>query len=151
MASVFWTLEDGRGFSRRWSWMADMLKHITEELETIEGAEEFYKYLVYFVIDEENGDEYNGHGGFIRANENIMFDFDLRTFTPENRGYFWQASQNALRNLLVLEDKKYEGDIFLLTELLDMHKRIKKGEAPEELNHYNIIQPEPNEKRGPGW
>ncbi|MFK8037487.1 MAG: hypothetical protein AB8B74_04305 [Crocinitomicaceae bacterium] len=151
MASAFWTLEDGRGFSRRWAWMADILKHITKELECIEGAKEFYKYLSYFVIDEENGDEYNGHGGFIRGNENIMFDFDLRTFTPANRAYFWKASQNALRKLLLSQDKKYEGDIFLLTVLLDMHKRIKKGEAPEELNHYNTTIPESNEKHGPGW
>lgn len=39
--------------------MADMLKHITIELATIKGAEEFHNYLSYFVIDEANGDEYN--------------------------------------------------------------------------------------------
>ena len=45
MASAFWTLEDGRGFARRWSWMAELLELITNELKTIHGAEEFYEYL----------------------------------------------------------------------------------------------------------
>ncbi len=33
MASAFWTLEDGRGFARRWTGMAYMLELITNELK----------------------------------------------------------------------------------------------------------------------
>ncbi|MGG9960739.1 hypothetical protein [Ferruginibacter sp. SUN106] len=100
---------------------------------------------------EENGDIYNGFGGFIRGDENIMFNFDLRTFAPQNRDYFWKASQKALIKLKLQEGDQYEGIIFLLTMLLDMHKRIKKGEDPMALNDMRIIEPEPNEKIGPGW
>ncbi|OAD43838.1 hypothetical protein [Polaribacter atrinae] len=151
MASAFWTLEDGRGFARRWSGMAYMLELITNELKHIAGAEDFYNYLEWFVIREEKGDEYNGFGGFIRNDENIMFDIDLRTFTPANRAYFWGATQKALIKLIKQKDEKNEGIIFLLTTLLDMHKRIKKGEDPMELNHMNNIESEPTEKLGPGW
>ena len=151
MASAFWTLEDGRSFARRWSWMAYMLKLITEELKKIDGAEEFYEYLEKFVFREENGDEYNGYGGFYRNDENIMFNFDLRTFTPNNRNYFWEASQKTLTKLILENDDKNEGIIFLFTTLLDMHKKIKRRENPMELNHLNIIEPETNEKTGPGW
>lgn len=80
-----------------------------------------------------------------------MFDFDLRTFTSENRAYFWQACQSALSKLIVAGAKKYEGDIFLLTILLDMRKRIEKGEESSKLNHYSAVLPNPNEKLGPGW
>lgn len=151
MASAFWTLEDGRGFARRWTAMAYMLELITDELLSINGAKEFHDYLEKFVYRKENGDEYNGYGGFIRENENIMFNFDLRSFAPINREYFWEAAQKALSKLIVQDDDKNEGIIFLLTTLLDMHKRIKKGEDPMELNHMRIIEPEPNEKLGPGW
>ncbi len=151
MASAFWTLEDGRGFSRRWSWMAYMLELITNELKKIKGAEDFYDYLEQFVFREEKGDEYNGYGGFFRNNENIMFNFDLRSFALTNRNYFWEASQKALVKLKLENDDKNEGIIFLFITLLDMHKRIKRGENPMELNHMNIIKPEPNEKLGPGW
>jgi len=151
MASAFWTLEDGRGFSRRWSWMASMLKLIHIELKNIDGAEEFSKYLENFIYNEEIGDEYNGYGGFFRKDESIMFNFDLRTFTLLNRNYFWVATQKALTNLIVQNDKRNEGNIFLLTTLLDMHKRIEKKEAPEDLNHYSRIIPATNEKNGPGW
>ena len=77
MASAFWTLEDGRGLARRWSGMAYLLDLITRELKEIEGAEAFYEYLEPFVYREENGDEYNGYGGFIMGEEDIMFNFDL--------------------------------------------------------------------------
>src|SRR5690349_15675637 len=130
MASAFWTLEDGRGFARRWTGMAYMLKLITDELKTIQGAEEFFNYLEKFVFRDENGDEYNGFGGFIRGNENIMFNFDLRSFAPQNRDYFWQAAQKALTKLKIQHDSRNEGPEFLLSTLLDMHKRIKKGENP---------------------
>jgi len=131
MASAFWTLEDGRGFARRWSGMAFMLELITDELKEINGADEFYKYLEWFVIREDQGDEYNGYGGF--------------------RAYFWEATQKALINLEKQNDEKNDGIIFLLTSLLDMHKRIENGENPKELNHMNSIEPEPNQKLGPGW
>lgn len=151
MASAFWTLEDGRGFARRWSWMACMLEHITDELKEIEGAENFYEYLEKFVYKEKKGDEYNGFGGFIRENENIMFNIDLRTFAPQNRDYFWQAAQNSLTKLHIQKDNHDEELTLLLTTLLDMHKRIKKGEDPMELNHMNIVEPETKEQFGPGW
>jgi hypothetical protein len=151
MASAFWTLEDGRGFSRRWSWMAHMLKLITNELKTIPEAKDFYLYLDYFIYKEENGDEPNGYGGFIRNDESIMFNFDIRSFAPTNRDHFWKATQKALTRLKLQENKKNESDIFLLTTLLDMHKRIERNENPLELNHYAIIMPNPNEMLGPGW
>lgn len=151
MASAFWTLEDGRALARRWAGMAYMLELITTELKEIKGAEDFYEYLDTFVYREENGDEYNGYGGFIRNDEDIMFNFDLRTFSPKNRDLFWQATQNALSKIKIQNDKQNEGIEFLLTTLLDMHKRIKKGEDPMLLNDMKIIEPEPTEKVGPGW
>ncbi|MGC4099972.1 hypothetical protein [Ferruginibacter sp.] len=151
MASAFWTLEDGRGFARRWAGMAYMLELITNELKEINGAQTFYEYLERFVYREEIGDEYNGYGGFIRKEENIMFNFDLRSFSPDNRAYFWQAAQHALTKLRIEDDNKKEGIELLLTTLLDMHKRIKKGEDPMLLNDMRVIEPEPIEKLGPGW
>lgn len=151
MASAFWTLEDGRGLARQWSGMAYMLELISCELKDINGAEEFYTYLEKFVYREENGDEYNGYGGFIRKDENIMFNFDLRTFAPKNREYFWQATQKALTKIKTQNDKKNEDIDLLLTTLTDMHKRIMKGEDPMLLNDMRIIEPEPAEKLGPGW
>jgi hypothetical protein len=151
MASAFWTLEDGRAFARRWTWMARMLELITTELKEINGAEDFYEYLHNFVYREENGDEYNGYGGFIRKDENIMFNFDLRSFAPKNRDLFWQATQNALSKIKIQNDKQNEGIELLLTTLLDMHMRIKMGEDPMLLNDMRIIEPEPTEKVGPGW
>lgn len=151
MASAFWRLEDGRVFARRWSRMAYMLELITDELERINGAEDFYEYLIKFVFNEEEGDEYNGYGGFIRNNEDILFNFDLRTFAPQNRNYFWQSAQKALTHLIKQSLPENETYICLMTELLDMHKRIKKGENPMLLNHMKIIDPDPNIKVGPGW
>jgi hypothetical protein len=151
MASAFWTLEDGRGFARSWAGMACMLELITNELKDIEGAEAFYEYLEKFVYREEIGDVYNGYGGFIRKDENIMFNFDLRSFPPKNRDYFWQATQIALSKMKTRNDKQNEGIEFLLTVLLDMHKRIKKGEDPMVLNHMKTVEPETTEKLGPGW
>lgn len=151
MASAFWTLEDGRGFARRWRGMAYMLELITDELKDIDGANAFYDYLEPFVYREETGDEYNGYGGFIRKDENIMFDFDLRTFSPINRVYFWQATQNALTKIKIQNDPINEGIEFLLTTLLAMHKRIKKGEDPMLLNDLRIVIPDPKEQHGPGW
>lgn len=151
MASAFWTLEDGRALARRWSGMAYLLELITNDLKEIKGAEEFYDFLEKFVCREEKGDEYNGYGGFIRKDESILFNFDLRTFTPENRDFFWQATQNAFTRIKIQNDKQNEGIEYLLTTLLDMHKRIKKGEDPMLLNDIGIIEPETNEKIGPGW
>lgn len=151
MASAFWTLEDGRVFSRRWSGMAYMLELITDELKEISGAKDFYEYLEWFVIREDQGDEYNGYGGFVRNDETIMFDIDLRTFAPANRAYFWKATQKALEKLEKQNNERNDGIKILLTSLLDMHKRIENGEDPNELNYMNSIEPEPNEKLGPGW
>ncbi len=151
MASAFWTLEDGRALARRWTGMAYMLELITSELKDIDGAEEFYKYLERFVCRENNGDVYNGYGGFIRLDENIMFNFDLRTFAPKNREYFWQASQRALAKIKKQKDNEMEGIEFLLTTLLDMHKRIMKGEDPMLLNDMKVVESKPTEELGPGW
>ncbi|AEW02217.1 hypothetical protein A4D02_34640 [Niastella koreensis] len=151
MASAFWTLEDGRCFARPWSGMAYMLELITDELKAIKGAEEFYKYLETFVYNEEKGDTYNGYGGFFRGDEDIMFNFDLRTFAPQNREFFWVAAQKALTKLKTEGDDSNEGIVLLLTTLLDMHKRIKKGEDPMLLNHLETVEPKPVEKLGPGW
>jgi len=74
MASIFWTFEDGRTIARRWTGMVCMLEVITNELKEINGANEFYEYLEKFIYREENGDEYNGYGGFIRKDENIMLN-----------------------------------------------------------------------------
>lgn len=151
MASAFWTLEDGRGFARSWSGMAYILKLITDELKRIKGAEEFYKYLEMFVFREDSGDTYNGYGGFIRGNEDILFNFDLRAFAPQNREFFWVATQKALTKLKKEDDNQNEGIVILFTTLLDMHKRIKKGEDPMLLNHLRMVKPKPVEKLGPGW
>ena len=151
MASAFWTLEDGRGFARRWSWMAELLELITNELKTIHGAEEFYEYLEKFVFSEEKGDEYNGYGGFIRGDENIMFNFDLRTFAPQNREFFWEATEKALNKLKTSKNDNDAGNATLLNELLEMHKSITLGKDPMLLNHLSRIKPESHEKLGPGW
>ncbi|MFZ9955727.1 MAG: hypothetical protein ACO3E1_06340 [Flavobacteriales bacterium] len=151
MASAFWTLEDGRGFARGWSGMAYMLELITNELKNIKEAKPFYEYLERFVYREENGDEGNGFGGFIRNGESIMFNFDIRSFAHKNREYFWLAAQNALTKLKNQKNEHNEGVEFLLTTLLDMHKIIKKGEDPMLLNHMRVIEPEPINKLGPGW
>lgn len=152
MASAFWTLEDGRGFARRWSGMAYMLELITDELSIIDERKEFYTYLEKIVFREHLGDTYNGYGGFIRGNENIMLDIDLRTFAPKNRELFWKAAQRALTKLRTDNSiDEEDGHIYLLTTLLDMHKRIKKGEDPMLLNDLRIVEPAPNLKLGPGW
>ena len=86
-----------------------------------------------------------------KLGENIMFNFDLRSFAPKNRDYFWQAAQNALTKIKIQNDRQNEGIEFLLTTLLDMHKRIKNGEDPMLLNDMRIIEPEPKEQLGPEW
>jgi hypothetical protein len=151
MASAFWTLDDGRVIARRWTGMAGMLELITCELKNIEGADDFYKYLDVFIYREENGDCPNGYGGFIRKDESILFNLDLRTFAPQNRLFFWQAAQGALVKLKVKTGDKNEGIESLFILLLDMHKRFKKGEDPMLLTDFKSIQPEPLEKLGPGW
>lgn len=151
MASAFWTLEDGRGFARRWTGMAFMLELITNELKEISGANEFYEYLEKFVFREDKGDVANGYGGFIRGDEDTMFNLDLRTFAPKNREYFWQATQKALTKWKVQANALDMGVGLLLTILLDMHKRIKRGEDPMLLNHMTINKEETNEKHGPRW
>ncbi|HLN95030.1 MAG TPA: hypothetical protein VK183_05280 [Flavobacterium sp.] len=151
MASAFWTLEDGRGMAKRWALMSELLELITRELKEIEGAEAFYDYLELLIFREENGDIYNGYGGFYRKDECFTLDFDLRSFAPKNRDYFWRATQRALTRLKIENNPLRKGDELLLTQLLDMHKRIKKGEDPMILNFYDIVEPDPQEKLGPGW
>ena len=151
MASAFWILEDGRAFARRWGVMAYMLDLIKQELKTLQGAEAFYDYLEPFVFREENGDEPNGHGGFIRLDESWMFNIDLRTFAPQNRKFFWDATQRALTKLKVHQEYKNEGIEFYFTVLLDMHKRVKRREDPMLLNHLLIVESPTFEKLGPGW
>ena len=152
MASGFWYLEDGRCLARRMSWMAHLLEIITNEMKNIKGAELFYEYLKPFVPDQD--DESNGYGGFIRKStgENVMMVLDLREFTPENRAYFWQAAQQTMQKLILQGEAQQEGDVFLLRLLLDMHKRINKGEAPEMLSDTGKhIEPYSGIKAGPGW
>lgn len=152
MASAFWYLEDGRGFAQRWTGMFYLLKLINTEIRLLKGAEAFAQYLDYFIWDEET-DEYNGHGGFIRAstNEDINIDIDLREFTPENRAFFWKGSQAALKKLIKANDESNIEMIYLLKHLLDMHKRIKQGEDPQTLNDLVINEPYSGLKKGPGW
>lgn len=151
MAAGFWYLEDGRCFSRKWNWMNHMLELINNEIRLLKGAEKFAEYLNTFIMQEE--DEYNGYGGFFREgiDESIMFILDLREFATENRNYFWKGTQNALVQLIKESDNSHEGDIYLFTVLLDMHKRIKKGENPELLNHLSRVEPKTGKKKGPGW
>jgi len=151
MASAFWTLEDGRTMARRWTGMTYMLDLITNELKELDGAQEFYEYLVQFVIREDLGDEYNGCGGFVRDERHISISFDLRTFAAKNRELFWTAPQKALAKLLVLGKEEEEGMVYLLTTLLDMHKRTKKGEDPMLFNHLREVEPRTEERNGPGW
>lgn len=151
MASAFWTLEDGRTLARRWTGMTYMLELITRELKEIPDAEPLYAYLEKFVFREEHGDTPNGFGGFIRGEENIMPNFDLRTFTIENRNYFWRAAEMALNRKIAAANKEYHEIEMLLATLLDMHERTLKGEDPMLLNDLDDIIPEPGEKLGPGW
>ncbi len=120
-------------------------------MKNIEGAEEFYEYLEVFVYREENGDIPNGYGGFIRKDNDILFNLDLRTYTSQNRVFFWQAAERALAKLKVKNDDRNEGIETLFVLLLDMHKRYIKGEDPMLLNDFKNIQPASNEKSGPGW
>ncbi len=151
MASVFWYFEDGRGFSRRYSWMTKLLKLIVDELFHLEGANEFHDYMNYMVPSEH--DEPNGYGGYIKASngESVMLDFDLREFTPLNQSLFWKATQKALQKCILTQSEENEGDIYLLTILMDMKKRIDKKEKPELLNHLSNIVPYSGKKSGPGW
>lgn len=151
MASGFWTLEDGRVFAKRFSLMTDMLERITDELKKIEGAEAFYEYLEKYVYREEKGDTYNGYGGIIRQEEHIMLSFDLRTFAPMNRAFFWEATQKAMTVLKTNNNTRNDDVVLHLNTLLDMHKRITRGENPILLNHMKDIAPEPPIKLGPGW
>ncbi len=77
-----------------------------------------------------------------------MFNFNLRSFAPRNRDYFREATQRALIKLKFQNNNQNEGIEFLLTTLLDMHKRIKKGEDRMLLKDTRIIEPEPTEKFG---
>ncbi|MFK8009594.1 MAG: hypothetical protein AB8H03_24750 [Saprospiraceae bacterium] len=151
MASGFWYLEDGRCFAQRVEGMGYFLSFINSEIEKIEGAKPFSEYLSQFVPDDN--DIPNGYGGFIKidTNESIMQVFDLREFTIENRNYFWQGTQSALTKLIQADDSSFEGVIDSLKLLLEMHKRITKGESPNELNDIREPYPLSGKKLGPGW
>lgn len=151
MASAFWYLEDGRGFSKRYSWMAEMLQLIVDELQHLEGAKDFYDYMNYMVPNDD--DEPNGYGGYIKVSngESVMIDFDLREFTTDNQILFWKATQRALQKCILLKSEQNEGNIFLLTILMDMKKRIDKKENPALLNHLTSTILYTGEKLGPGW
>ena len=151
MASGFWYLEDGRCFASRVENMGFFLSLINYEIEKIEGAKAFAKYLIQFVPNDE--DIPNGYGGFIRmeTSESIMQVFDLREFTIENQNYFWQGTQNALKKLIQADDPNLNGAIDNLRVLLDMHKRITKGEHPNELSDIREPYPLSGKKLGPGW
>lgn len=152
MASTFWYLEDGRCFTRRWSLMFYMLELVNDEIREIEEAWAFSEYLNYFIWDEKD-DEYNGYGGFIRTStgEDIMPSIDLREFIPENRRYFWIGTQRALRKLINANDVENEEMIHLFKTILDMHKRITKGENPQLLNDLIVTELYSGDKKGPGW
>jgi len=152
MASTFWYLEDGRGFARKWTGMFSMLKLINNEIREIKGAKPFSVYLDYFIWDEET-DQYNGYGGFIRTStgEDITPTLDLREFAPENRRFFWIGTQRALRKLIISKEKSKEDSAALLKILLDMHKRIRQREDPNLLNHLVSTVSYSGERKGPGW
>jgi len=132
--------------------MFDMLKLINDEIKLLDGAKPFSEYLDYYIWDEEK-DEYNGHGGFIRAStgESIIPNLDLREFNEENRDFFWRGAQIALNKLISVNDESNDGTIFLFKILLDMHKRVKRREDPQLLNHLICIEPYSGKKKGPGW
>ncbi len=134
MASGFLTLEDGRCFARRMWLVTNILHLINEELKKIPNTREFSLFLEEYIPDPD--DESNGYGGFIRkeTGESIMVDIDLRELAPENRTFFWQAAQKALNKQHTENLTEEKSDIFLLTYLLDMHKRIVKGEPYWELS-----------------
>ena len=145
MASGFWYLEDGRGFARNVFRMVCVLQFILDELKHIRGAESFHEHLLKYIPAED--DIYNGYGGFIkkRTGESIMFVMDIREFTPENREYFWRAAQHALQNIITegKQDEYSKTAEALLMILLDMHKRITRGEDPAELNDMRSVMPFP--------
>ncbi len=149
MASAFWTLEDGRTFSYRWSHIARILEIIVDEMSLLKGAEKFHKFLSEFT--EKDGDEYNGFGGYYRGTKIVMFNFDFRAFAPKNRKFFWEAAQNSLKKLTLEEQEKNKRIIDSFAILLDMHKRINRGEPPVELNHSTIVEDYLGEKIGPDW
>jgi hypothetical protein len=144
MASGFWYLKDGRGFTRRWTSVVAMLEEILTELKLDNEATEFADYLSSLYIPTEE-DEYNGY----------MHTIDFREFTPINQELFWKAAQKRVSKLInvnkVAPDEYREYRIFLLTELLDMNKKAGKGEDPMKLNHMTIITPPTGIKSGPGW
>lgn len=80
-----------------------------------------------------------------------MFNFDLRTFAPQNRAYFWQATQSAFAKLKTQREGQLEGATAVLKSLLSMRKKIRRGGDPLELNDMHGLEPVPTEQLGPGW
>ena len=134
MASAFWYLEDGRGFARRWTGMAYMLELITDELENLEEASTLHNFLEPLVFREARGYLSNGFGGFVREGKSIMFNFDLRSFTPQDRSLFWVAAENAYERLEYADHSDDRAIKMLFETLLDMNRRVRKGEDPKLLS-----------------
>ncbi len=151
MASGFWYLKDGRGFSVKVQWMIKMMEEIYSELVLNPEAQEFANYLSQYIPTEKYN--LNGYGGFYNqeTGENTMMEIDFREFTKENQEHFWKATQKRLNTIIQRSDSDDEMIIQLLKELLDMNKRANKGENPTELNHMRDVLPSTGKKSGPGW
>lgn len=152
MARAFWFLEDGRCLNSRWTRMGYLLRLILEEIKEIDKAGEFYHFIKSITPDED--DEGNGYGGFIRTSTNELIDFniDLREISPKYRKMFWDAAQRSLNKIKLANNPDDELGDYLLTRILDMHKRIERGESPNELNDLdNKTEEYSGKKIGPGW
>jgi hypothetical protein len=74
-----------------------------------------------------------------------MFNFDLRTFAPKNRDFFWQATQSALTKIKMRNNKQYEGIEFLLKfigapkGLITFNEHIYKAEAPIDIDLFTQV------------
>lgn len=124
---IFLTLDDGRELHGCSLGMAAMYELISDELPN--DCIPFKKWL----FDMSN-------------RPNPFGDFDLRGISETYRSAFYEAASKANQRLL---DKYgptvYEQENFYsarcLKKLLDMAKRIKKNEAPQEMNDADTIEP----------
>lgn len=151
MASGFWYLEDGRGYARRMSGMVVMLEEILSVMRELEGAADFAGYLNRYIPTEAH--EANGYGGIfhLETGENTQIEMDLREFRPENRELFWGAAQKRLDQLIAEGEEGKLWLVHMMKDLLDMRKRIRRGEDPMALNHLGVVVPPTGVLRGPGW
>lgn len=157
MASGFIILKDGRCLSRRWTHYDYLIELAIKELSSMKGkkAEDFKGWLQTLIPQE--GDEYNGYGGFIRkANgENVQRWLDLRELTTENQQLFWDSIQNTLSNLITKDKlhKDNENLISLLKRFLKMKHLVDIGDNPDNLSDWvkGYIEPPSGKRSGPGW